>query len=156
MRTKDFHPMGTFRLEKTPLWMSCGIPVVSRNPLKNDCRNVKFDGWSVGHVLIYASIGFVLPCFSVFSILGLSLACEAFEYAVGWRARWIIDPAANLAGYFLGRLLSQQLLFSSREFLDGHSEILGDPATTVMASASLALILLLNRPAAIPNGGDFH
>jgi hypothetical protein len=24
-------------------------------------------------------------------VLGLSVLCEAFEYAVGWRARWLID-----------------------------------------------------------------
>jgi len=30
-----------------------------------------------------------------------SFACEAFEYLAGWRAKWIVDPAANLAGYAL-------------------------------------------------------
>ena len=99
--TKDFHPMSSVKWDATPRWLSCAIPYVSRDPEKDDCAAVKLDGWSVGHVLIYATVGMVLPG-QWAAVLGISILFEAFEYVVGWRARWLMDPATNLVGYAIG------------------------------------------------------
>lgn len=130
----------------TPHWMSCGIPFVSRNPKKNHCENVKFDGWSMGHVLIYITIGMVLPGYWL-EILILSLACEMFEYVVGWRARWIIDPTANLVGYLIGHLIYINL----RGFT-----WISKTQTTMIIISLLAIILFLNQPSMIPRGNEFY
>lgn len=145
IRTREFHPMGTLKFP-TPRWMSCAIPYVSRNPKKNKCENVKFDGWTLGHVAIYFTLGAVLPSYWL-PVAGLSVACEAFEYAVGWRARWIIDPLANLAGYALGHLVSVDLRAWA---------FLGQPFAAVVLTGALALILYLNRPSMIPRGMEFY
>ena len=146
IRTKDFHPMGRQVLH-TPRWMSCGIPYVSHNPKKNNCENVKFDGWTIGHILIYFTIGMVLPGYLV-PIIALSILCEAFEYAVGWRARWIIDPLANLVGYLLGTLFYLNLR--------GYKFLTKSTNTTLFLTASLLIILFLNRPSMIPRGNEFY
>jgi hypothetical protein len=130
----------------TPFWMSCAIPYVSHNPKKNKCENVKLDGWSIGHVLIYFTIGLVLPGYWA-QILALSFACEAFEYAVGWRARWIIDPLANIGGYLLGHIY--YLNFESFQWLSS-------TLTTMVFSFLLGLLLFLNRPSMIPRGDEFY
>lgn len=145
IRTKEFHPMGTHVPIPTPQFLSCAIPYVSRNPKKNDCTKVKFDLWSVGHVLIYATIGMVLPGYWL-PVLILSILCEAFEYIVGWRARWLIDPIANLFGYAIGHMVYVKLTMPW----------LVAPIATVYLSVALAIILLLNRPAAIPRGEEFY
>lgn len=145
IRTKEFHPMGKLKFP-TPHWASCGIPYVSRNPKKNDCKQVKFDGWSIGHVLIYITLGMVLPGYW-FSVLGLSILCEAFEYVVGWRARWIIDPLANLFGYAIGHLITIDL--TKNAFLRRQT-------TTWILGTGLALLLFLNRPSMIPRGQEFY
>jgi hypothetical protein len=145
IRTKTFHPMSVHVLP-TPHWMSCGIPYVSKNEKKNKCENVKIDGWSVGHVLIYITIGMVLPGYWA-QILLLSIACEAFEYAVGWRARWIIDPVANLFGYLLGHVVYVNL----RDY-----KWISKVETTVVMLAGLAFILFMNRPCMIPRGNEFY
>lgn len=145
VRTKDFHPMGQLKFP-TPRWMSCGIPYVSRNPKKNNCENVKFDGWSIGHVLIYATLGMVLPGYWGI-VICLSVLCEVFEYVVGWRARWIIDPVGNLVGYALGHLYFLDL--SSQVWLQSSYIGLG-------LSLTLAGLLYMNRPAMLPRGQEFY
>lgn len=145
LRTKDFHPMGQQVLH-TPRWMSCAIPYVSHNPKKNNCENVKFDGWSVGHVVIYFTLGMTLPGY-LGPIFLLSIACELFEYIVGWRARWIIDPLANVVGYVLGSLIYIDLR--------GWGWLSNESATYVLGAGLLA-VLLLNRPSMIPRGNDFY
>ena len=100
IRTHVFHPMGTVLLH-VPSWIQKLTPHVSTNPKKNDPKLLNIDGWSVGHVLIYASIGLFFPN-RYAEILIISVVCEAYEYAVGWRARWLLDPAANMLGYVLG------------------------------------------------------
>jgi hypothetical protein len=144
VRTKEFHPMGTVVLP-TPKWLSCAIPYVSTNPKKNKCENVKFDGWSIGHVLIYATVGMVLPGHWV-AVLALSVACEAFEYAVGWRARWLIDPIANMVGYMIGHVY----------YVNLHAlPWLSSMVTTNVLAGGMALLLYLNRPAMMPRGEEF-
>lgn len=147
VRSREFHPMGAIKWEGTPRWLSCAVPYVSTNPKKNDCAAVKVDAWSAGHVLIYATVGMVLPGHWL-AVLALSIACEAFEYAVGWRARWLMDPAANLLGYAIGHLVHVDLSSSVRA--------LSSPTTTALASIGLALLLFLNRPSMIPRGDQFQ
>ena len=72
IRSDEFHPMGALKWEGTPNWVSCTIPYVSNNPEKNDCTAVKFDAWSIGHVLIYITVGMVLPGHWL-TVFGLSL-----------------------------------------------------------------------------------
>lgn len=145
IRTKDFHPMGQIKFP-TPRWMSCAIPVVSRNPKKNNCENVKLDGWSIGHVLIYASLGMVLPGYWVL-VLVTSVLCEVFEYAVGWRARWIMDPLANLFGYGMGHLY----------FLDVSGVAwMHEPRLALALTFMLGGVLYLNRPSMLPRGNEFY
>lgn len=145
LRTKKFHPMGK-NVFYTPKWMSCAIPYVSTNPKKNNCENVKFDGWSIGHILIYMTLGMVLPGYW-FQILILSYACEIFEYIVGWRARWIIDPLVNMFGYLLGHLVFFNLRWIP--FLNTYTGLF-------WISLSLIFILFMNRPCMIPRGMEFY
>lgn len=145
LRTKEFHPMGTHVLY-TPRWMSCAIPYVSTNPKKNHCENVKFDGWSIGHVLIYFTLGMFLPGYW-WQILVLSVLSEAFEYIVGWRARWIIDPLANMVGYLLGHLV----------YINLHGwKWITKTYSTFLLTILLATLLFLNRPSMIPRGMEFY
>lgn len=143
IRTKDFHPMGTEVLP-TPKWISCGIPYVSIDPKKNVCENVKFDGWTIGHILIYFTIGMVLPGYWR-QIFLLSIACEIFEYIVGWRARWLMDPLTNMFGYLLGHLIIINL--RNWSFLNTNQ-------TTYTLVLMLGLLLFMNRPCMMAN--DFY
>ena len=106
IRTPAFHPLGTVFLQ-VPSWIQNLTPHVSLNPKKNDPKLLNIDGWSIGHVLIYATIGMFFPN-KYLEILLISLACEAYEYAVGWRARWVLDPVANMVGYILGVLIENR------------------------------------------------
>lgn len=146
LRSKEFHPMGT-EVIHTPRWLSCAIPYVSWDPKKNKCENVKFDGWSLGHIAIYFTIGLVFPG-HYGAMLALSIACEIFEYAVGWRARWLVDPIANMIGYALGHAFFIDL---SRYPIISESYV-----TSVTALIALGVILALNRPAMIPGAQSFY
>jgi hypothetical protein len=145
MRTKEFHPMGK-QLLPTPKWMSCAVPYVSHNPAKNLCENVKFDGWSLGHVVVYLTIGMVLPGYW-WQIFALSVVCEAFEYVVGWRARWILDPVANMVGYLLGHMVYVNLTGLSW---------LHTGNTTMALVLGLASVLFVNRPGMIPRADEWY
>ena len=100
IRSPSYHPLGTILL-RVPSWIQNLTPHVSTNPKKNDPRLLNIDGWSLGHVLIYANIGMVFPG-KYAEILLISILCEMYEYAVGWRARWLLDPLANMLGYVIG------------------------------------------------------
>lgn len=145
IRTPQFHPM-SMQVLPTPHWMSCAIPYVSHNPKKNKCENVKIDGWSVGHVLIYFTLGMVAPGYW-WQMLVLSLACETFEYIAGWRARWIIDPVANMLGYALGHLFILNLR---------HMKWISNTNTTYILIVLMGILLFLNRPSMIPLGNTFY
>lgn len=141
IRTPTFHPVGQLKFP-TPKFLSCAIPYVSRNPEKNKCENVKFDGWSILHMVLYFALGLFVPGYWAY-VLVLSIICEAFEYAVGWRARWLLDPIANMAGYMLGHIA-----FIDLSGLAWTSNIY----TTGVCTATTCLLLFLNRPAMIPGG----
>ena len=81
--------------------MKCWIKSVSTNPINNDCTRESIDGWSIGHIVIYLSIGLLVP-HHYKTITFVSFACEAWEYVMGWRARWFLCPATNLLGYYIG------------------------------------------------------
>jgi hypothetical protein len=136
IRSESFHPMGT-QVLPTPNWLSCGIPYVSTNPAKNDCETVKLDAWSVGHLLIYFTLGLLVPGMWIVVFL-ISIACETFEYTVGWRARWLMDPLVNMVGYGLGHLFYIDLR---------HWTLLKRWETALILVGSLTLLLFLNRPA---------
>ena len=142
IRTDKFHPIGDVKFP-TPKWMSCAIPYVSTNPKKNFCENVKFDGWSLGHIGIYFTLGLLVPGLWK-EVLGISLGCELFEYVVGWRARWIIDPVANCFGYLLGHIYYINL---------DNFKWLSNKYTTFGLAIFMILILYLNRPAMM--NGEF-
>ena len=93
-------PLTTYKI-KLPDCMKCYIKNVSTNPANNDCTKEDIDGWSIGHILIYFTIGAFIPNIYM-EIFIISLLCEIWEHRVGWRARWIIDPITNLLGYALG------------------------------------------------------
>jgi len=135
IRSDSFNPMG-LQVLPTPQWLSCGIPYVSWNPAKNKCENVKLDMWSLGHLLIYFTLGLLVPD-QWLAVFLISLGCEAFEYAVGWRARWLMDPLVNMAGYALGHLVHLDLR--------GYS-LLHRWETAAGLLGLLTLLLFLNRP----------
>jgi TctA family transporter len=81
-------------------------PHVSLNPKKNDPKLLNIDGWSIGHIMVYISIGLFFPG-KYLAVLVISILCEAYEYAVGWRARWLLDPVVNMVGYILGSLIEK-------------------------------------------------
>jgi len=125
-------------LWKPPQWLQCLFPEVSSNPINNDCSQViNFDGWSVAHIFAYFLVGLVIPGHYLF-ILGFSIAFEAGEYLVGQRARWVMDPAANLIGYTIGSLLAEQVQpFIQKIF---PPEVIGQKDATVWLVA-LAVII---------------
>lgn len=141
IRTPTYHPVGQLKFP-TPKFLSCAIPYVSRNPAKNKCENVKFDGWSLGHMIIYFALGLFVPGYWA-QILVLSVLCEAFEYIVGWRARWLIDPIANMAGYILGHIAFIDL--SGQKWMTS-------VYTTGACVVATSLLLVLNTPAMLPGG----
>lgn len=145
IRSKKYHPMGEV-IFRVPHWVSCGIPYVSHNPKKNKCENVQFDGWSLGHLLIYITLGMVIPGYWK-EVLALSIVCEAFEYAAGWRARWILDPGVNLIGYLVGQLAVVD--FSGATWLSSTN-------TTGALLMGMIGVLWLNRPSMMPRGMDFY
>lgn len=143
IRTPSFHPLGTVLLH-VPSWIQKLTPNVSTNPKKNDPKLLNIDGWSVGHVLIYASIGMFFPG-KYMEILVISLLCEAYEYAVGWRARWLLDPVANMLGYVFGELIESRFKFNL------HNRLKRVPMFQHMGCSftlfgSLLAILFINQP----------
>ena len=93
-------PLTAYKIE-LPDSMKCYIKEVSTNPLNNDCTKEDIDGWTLGHIAIYYTIGLFVPNIHK-EVLVLSVICEMWEYYFGWRARWIVDPITNLLGYQLG------------------------------------------------------
>jgi hypothetical protein len=98
----------------------------------------------VGHFLIYASIGLFFPN-RYAEIFIISLACEAYEYAVGWRARWLLDPVVNMLGYIAGSAVETRHKFKlysrAKHVLAMHS--MGCSFSLV---GILGLILFANQP----------
>jgi hypothetical protein len=139
LRTQDFHPFGQIQFY-TPECLGCGIPYVSINPKKNNCKYVKFDGWSIVHFIIFFIGGIFLPNYYG-TVFILSILCEVYEYYAGWRARFIIDPLVNMLGYYVGQH-TYHIDFTMYEFLY-------ETNTTIILSILLVLIYYYNRPSMI-------
>lgn len=97
-----FHPL-KHTVIPLPKWSKCyGLPT-STHHAYSDCMNTDIDGFSIAHIVIYYTIGMVVPDQYVL-ILVVSLITEVYEWWRGWRGRWWQDPAVNLLGYWLGSL----------------------------------------------------
>ena len=127
-----------------PQWFKCLIPNISNNPNKNKCEKVNVDGWTVMHIVMYFFLGMVIPGKYLF-ILILSIVCELFEYYSGWRARWFIDPIANVFGYWLGSLLAAHVNWKLV------CKLVGGPLWTWTTLPLIVILLILNRPAFMPD-----
>lgn len=143
IRTPSFHPLGTIFLH-VPSWIQNLTPNVSLNPKKNDPKLLNIDGWSIGHVLIYATIGLFFPG-KYIEILLISFLCETYEYAVGWRARWLLDPVANMIGYIAGSLAEKHYNFNLYNRLK-RILIFKKIGCSFSLIAVLILILFANQP----------
>lgn len=139
IRTQDFHPLGKTQFY-TPECLSCGIPYVSINPLKNNCKYVKFDGWSIIHFIIFFIGGMILPDYYG-TVFILSILCEVYEYYAGWRSRFIIDPLVNMLGYYVGQH-TYHIDFSMYG-------VFYETSTTIILSIIMVLIYYYNRPCMI-------
>jgi len=139
IKRPTFDPM-RHTIIQSPRILSCGIPWVYRDKEQNDCTEVHFDGWSVGHFVVYASLAAFAPWrFGI--VLAVSLLCEAFEYAWGWRGRWLIDPLVNLLGYAAGHLI-----FPRPYYLGSQLRWLHYPASVLPLCSLIALCLFVNKP----------
>jgi predicted membrane channel-forming protein YqfA (hemolysin III family) len=105
-------------LWKPPTWLQCMFPDVSSAPKNSNCRKViNVDGWSISHIAAFFLVGLVAPS-HYFAVLLFSIAFEYGEYVVGQRARWIMDPLANLSGYAVGSLLSGSIMPFIQQVID--------------------------------------
>jgi hypothetical protein len=138
IRTPEFNFMGTVVIE-LPMWFKCAIPYVSPNPEKNICANTNFDMWTVGHILIYFTLGLCVPR-KYLLILVISILCEVYEYVAGWRARWVLDPIPIVFGYVMGSLLANHVSSSLRNTMDNYS-------VTIVSLLSMFALLYFNKPA---------
>jgi len=100
-------PLTQFKIE-LPSQFKCYIKNVSSRKENNDCRNEDIDGWTLGHIAIYFTIGLFVHDVE-WAVLFISFGCEIWEYFAGWRARWVLDPLTNFAGYMLGVMTAKQL-----------------------------------------------
>ena len=137
IRTPDFHFMGSV-LIPLPNSFTCAIPYVSPNPEKNNCEDVHFDCWTVGHLLIYFTLGLVVPKHYLL-ILVISILCEAYEYIAGWRARWLLDPLSNMVGYIIGSLVAVTISASVKGRLNNYN-------ITAIGILALFALLFFNKP----------
>lgn len=72
---------------------------------QNGCENGDFSIFSVFHLVGYIVIGYIVPGYYL-EILGISVLCELLEYAMGFEAKYLMDPIVNEIGYFIGTQLS--------------------------------------------------
>jgi hypothetical protein len=84
--------------------------------LNNNCNNEDLDGWSIMHIMIYFTLGLFLPNAHL-EVLGISIVSELWEYVIGWRARWILDPITNMFGYHMGTLVAKYYNISAPTFI---------------------------------------
>lgn len=131
-------PLTRFTLE-LPAALKCYVKDVSSRPENNDCSKENLDGWSLGHLAIYYTIGLFVRDIH-FVILAISIICEVWEYAVGWRARWFLDPIVNIIGYHLGVMHGKAL---NLKFPIGVSS---DWRVTISILLVLLVVLHVNNP----------
>jgi hypothetical protein len=72
------------------------------------CEHGDFNIFSIFHLVCYTVIGYIVPGYYL-EILGISILCELLEYAMGFEAKYIMDPIVNEIGYFIGTQLSYSL-----------------------------------------------
>ncbi len=65
------------------------------------CEGGNFDIFAVIHIVAYIIIGYFIPGYYL-EILIISIACELLEYAMGIQSKFLLDPAINIIGYFIG------------------------------------------------------
>jgi hypothetical protein len=73
-----------------------------------DCEKADFTLFSVIHIVSYIIIGYFIPD-QYLIILIVSILCEFLEYFMGFQSKFILDPIINIAGYFIGSTLRNQL-----------------------------------------------
>ncbi len=99
---EPINPFMFTELIPLPTSVSCAIPLPTTHSGKS-CESTKINGWTIGHIAIYISLGLLLP--HLWSLVLLfSVSFEAFEYIVNWEAKWLLDPLINLFGYALGHI----------------------------------------------------
>lgn len=96
------NPFMITELIPLPTSVSCAIPLPTTHSGKT-CESTKIDGWSLGHIAIYASLGLLLPNIWILVVVG-SILFEIFEYYTNLNAKWLLDPLTNLVGYALGHI----------------------------------------------------
>jgi len=99
---EPINPFMITELIPLPSSVSCAIPLPTTYAGK-PCESTKIDGWSVGHIAIYVSLGLLLPNLWILVLVG-SIIFEIFEYYTNLNAKWILDPLTNLFGYALGHI----------------------------------------------------
>ena len=151
IRTSTFNPLGTV-IMNVPSWIQDLTPHVSTNPIKNNPKLLNIDGWSIGHILIYASIGLFFPGKYV-EILFISVLCELYEYLVGWRARWLLDPVVNMIGYMVGTAIEDACSFNLYNKLN-NVLVFQHIGCSFSLVGILIIILFFNQPKYMK--GDFH
>lgn len=89
---------GSDELVYTPEWSKClfGQP---------QCEKSKFTWWTVLHIIMYAIVGYLVPNLYV-EVAIISVGFEMIEYGVGYPAKFVLDPVANLFGYFIGSTIA--------------------------------------------------
>lgn len=96
-------PLSVFKIS-LPKSLKGHIRNVSKSPEMNHPDDENIDGWTIGHIMIYLTLGLFIPNSYTFVIL-ISLFNELWEYYAGWRSRWFLDPVTNMFGYCLGRFI---------------------------------------------------
>jgi hypothetical protein len=137
-------PLTKFSIE-VPSYMKCYIKNVSKKPENNDCSKENLDGWTLGHIAIYYTIGLFVPNAHLLMLI-ISYLCEFWEYFMGWRARWVLDPITNLLGYHLGTMSAN--VWHPKFPID----VPGDNITTILLSVFTVAILQLNHPNLVVKG----
>ena len=93
------------------------------------------------HIVMYIILGMFIPGKLLF-VLVLSVVCEIFEYFSGWRARWILNPVANVLGYWIGSFFVVKSLVAEK--------YLSKTMISYILGGLILLLLLLNRPCFMP------
>lgn len=133
--------MDTTKLIELPKWSKCyGLPT-STNPAFDDCNSCDIDGWSIAHFVVYFTLGAIVPGHYSMALL-VSILCEVYEYAMGWRTRWWQDPVVNMIGYVVGSMMSRYFN-KPREIMYKHFTTNTMFLTTICIST---ITLMLNSP----------
>ena len=133
----DEHPLAK-TLVDFPTWFKCDlVPATKHSDIDQvKCSKVVVDGWTLMHILLYFTIGVFIPGHWQVALL-VSILFEYYEYISGWKAKWIIDPVANMTGYLLGTYFAINHNFK---------KYFTSPCMTITCTLFLSLILALNRP----------